>query len=72
MTLPMVTVGGIALPFSQLMMENEHTRSMRASAFWLSPISSRRFLMCSPKVWGFSGYGLGFSALRVIGTPGGK
>jgi magnesium chelatase family protein len=56
------------LPFSQFRIVQDLTPIRSAACVCVSLISSRRFLRCSPKVWGSKSDCFGFSALSVTGT----
>ena len=64
----MDSTGGSVCPFSQFSTVQGLTPSRRASCFWVSVSSSRRFLRCCPKVCGSKSVSFGFSALSRMGT----
>ena len=63
----MDSIGGSVWPFSQFNIVQGLTPSRSAVCFWVSSSSSRRFLMCSPKVCGSKSVSFGFKALSLIG-----
>ena len=68
----MARIGGAVLFFSQLRTVKGLTPRSFAACFWVSCRIRRQRLMCSPKVWGISGKGLGLKAFSRMGTYGKK
>src|SRR5665647_2489598 len=64
----MDSIGGSVWPFSQFRTVQGLTPNRSAACFWVSLNSSRRFLTCSPRVWGSKSVSFGFNALRVMGA----
>lgn len=62
----MNSIGGSVWSFSPFRTVQGLTPSRSAACFWVSLISSRHFLRCSPKICISKSVTFGFSALRVI------
>jgi hypothetical protein len=63
---------GTVRPFSQLITDHSSVPKSFPASLRVSFKSSRRFLMCSPKVIGGRSTCCGFKHLRLTGTSGKK